>query len=340
MEQERKRKGTVLAKERVFSGIQPTGELHIGNYLGATRNWASLIDRYDCIYCIVDYHAMTIDYDVPSLQERIRNVALDNIACGLDPDKCTLFVQSDVPQVTELTWILSTVTPMGDLNRMTQYKEKSKQHEDNINAGLFTYPILQTADIIIYKATHVPVGEDQVQHVELAREIVRDFNRKYGDVFPEPVALLTEAKRILGLDGTSKMSKSLGNHIGLTETRESLSAKLMPAKTVESRKRRNDPGDPDICVPHSYHKYMPAGDDIALIEKQCRAGEIGCVEHKKMIIEAILSTLAPVRQKRTELQAKKGYVEDVLAAGAQRCRKIADETMADVRKACGISKKG
>ncbi len=206
-------------KERIFSGIQPSGDLHIGNYLGAIKNWVSLTEKYDCIYCVVDYHAITIKYDIKLIQQRIWNAIFDNIACGIDPEKSLLFIQSQVPEHTELAWILSSVTSMGDLERMTQYKEKSKQHKDNINAGLFSYPVLQTADIILYKASKVPIGEDQIQHVELAREIVRGFNNRYGKVFPEPKELLSNAPRIYGLDGKAKMSKSMNNYIALNETR-------------------------------------------------------------------------------------------------------------------------
>lgn len=325
-------------QQSVFSGIQPTGDIHIGNYLGAIKNWVSLLDEYECIFCIVDYHAMTIEYDKARMQDNIRSAVLDNVACGLDPEKCTIFVQSDVPEVTELTWILNTVTPMGDLSRMTQFKEKSKQHEQNINAGLFTYPVLQTADIILYKASWVPVGEDQVQHIELAREIVRDFNRRYGDVFPEPQALLTQARRVMGIDGKAKMSKSLNNTLSLNESFDSLKKKIMGAITDEDRKRRHDPGNPDICNIMRYHEFFPGKDDLEKIDRECRAAAIGCVDHKKMVIDRIWEFMEPVRQKRAELAATEGYVEDVIREGAKHARGIAQATMAEVREACGLRK--
>jgi len=323
---------------RVFSGIQPSGEIHLGNYLGAIQNWVSLIDKNECLYCVVDYHAMTIEYKIETMPVFINNAILDSIALGLDPDKCTLFVQSDVPEVTELTWILNTVTPMGDLNRMTQFKEKSTQHEQNINAGLFTYPILQTSDIILYKATGVPVGEDQVQHIELAREIVRNFNRRYGNVFPEPQSLLTQAKRIMGLDGKVKMSKSMNNYISLKETKESFTKKIMTAVTDENRKRRNDPGNPDICNIQRLHEFFPGNDDLKKIDRECRCAAIGCVDHKKMLIEQIWEFLDLFQQKRESLASQKDYVNDVIGDGAKRARKIARATMAEVRLACGLRK--
>ena len=204
-------------KKRLFSGIQPSGDVHVGNYLGAIKNWVRMVDQYDCVFCIVDYHAITIEYDPQEMQKRILNAAAVNIAAGLDPNRCTIFVQSYVPEHTELAWILNTITPIGHLERMTQFKDKSKQHRENINAGLFTYPVLQAADIMLYKGEAVPIGEDQVQHIELAREIARKFNLRYGETFPEPLEILSEAPRIMGLDGKTKMSKSLGNYISLEE---------------------------------------------------------------------------------------------------------------------------
>ncbi len=326
-------------QKRVFSGIQPTGDIHIGNYLGAIQNWVSLLDKHECIYCIVDYHAMTIDYKTESMASNIRNALLDSISLGLDPEKCILFVQSDVPEVTELTWILNTVTPMGDLSRMTQFKEKSVRNQENVNAGLFTYPVLQTADIILYKATHVPVGEDQVQHIELAREIVRDYNRRYGDVFPEPQALLTEAKRIIGLNGKDKMSKSLNNYISLNETQKSLNQKVMSAVTDENRKRRHDPGNPDICNVMRWHEFFPGNDNLQAIDKGCRDASIGCVEHKRMVIERLWEFLDLFQQTRNNLANQPDYVEDVLATGASRAREIARNVIAEVRQSCGLRSK-
>lgn len=242
--------------ETVFSGIQPSGELHLGNYLGAVRNWVALQDEYRCFFCIVNYHAMTQDYDPALLPRRTLEMATDLIACGIDPEHSVLFVQSSVPEHTELCWILNTVTPFGDLGRMTQFKDKAEKQADNINAGLFNYPILQTADIIIYKARLVPVGVDQVQHIELAREIVRRFNARWGDYFPEPQALLSSTPKILGLDGQAKMSKSIGNTIALGEDDDSIRKKLATAATDPARVRRKDPGNPDVCNIHTLHTFF------------------------------------------------------------------------------------
>lgn len=268
-------------KKRLFSGIQPSGEVHIGNYLGAIKNWVGMIDRYDCIFCIVDYHAITVEYDPKEMQNRIINAAAVNIAAGLDPNKCILFVQSHVPEHTELAWILNTVTPMGHLERMTQFKDKAKQHRDNINAGLFTYPVLQAADILVYKAEAVPIGEDQVQHIELAREIARKFNSRYGEIFPDPKEILSDAPRIMGIDGKTKMSKSRDNYISLVESSESIWKKLSTAVTDENRKRRTDPGNPEICNLFTLHKHYSSIEQIERINRECRTAEIGCVECKK-----------------------------------------------------------
>jgi tryptophanyl-tRNA synthetase len=204
-----------ISRETIFSGIQPSGELHLGNYLGAVRNWVALQDNYRCFFCVVDYHAITQPFEPAEMPRRVRDMAADLLACGIDPAKSTLFVQSAVPEHTELAWAISAVTPFGELGRMTQFKEKSAKDPDNINAGIFTYPVLQAADILIYGATRVPVGEDQRQHLELAREIVRKWNARFGQTFPEPEALYSSTPKILGLDGQAKMSKSLGNTISL-----------------------------------------------------------------------------------------------------------------------------
>ena len=298
--------------KRLFSGIQPSGDIHIGNYLGAIRNWARLLDNYECIFCIVDYHAMTIEYDPELMAQRIMDAAVNNIAAGLDPERCILFVQSYVPEHTELAWIFNTVTPMGELERMTQFKEKSKQHTKNINAGLFTYPVLQSADILLYKAEAVPVGEDQVQHIELSREVARKFNGRFGEFFPEPLALLSEAPRIMGLDGKSKMSKSLGNTISLMDSPDVIGKKLATAVTDEDRKRRKDPGNPDICNLFTMHKSLSTQQQVDWVSNGCRTAEIGCVECKKVLAENMLETLTPIQDKNRELQKDPDYVRDVL----------------------------
>lgn len=326
-------------KIRVFSGIQPSGELHIGNYLGAISNWVKFLDDYDCFFCIVDHHATTIAYEPREMPERIFDAAVANIAAGLDPARCTLFVQSEVPEHTELAWMFSTVAKFGDLFRMTQFKEKSRQNEENVNVGLFTYPVLQAADILLYKASAVPVGEDQVQHIELAREIAREFNTRYGEVFPECQAYLSGAKRILGIDGENKMSKSIGNTIGILETPESIWRKLAPAKTDERRKRREDSGVPDDCnIYLSYHRYFSQPDDLAWVQEGCTRATIGCLECKKKLLENMEKVLGPIRAKAEDLINRPAYVQKVLTEGARKAKFIAAGVMAEARSAMGLSR--
>ncbi len=326
-------------KKRLFSGIQPTGEVHIGNYLGAIKNWTRLLDKYDCIFSIVDYHAITIDHNPKGMAQKILEVATVDIAAGLDPQRCTLFVQSQVPEHTELAWILNTVTPIGHLERMTQFKDKSRQHRENVNAGLFTYPVLQAADILLYKAEVVPVGEDQVQHLELSREIVRKFNRQYGDIFPEPKELLSDAPRVMGLDAENKMSKSMNNYIGLTESPEVIWKKLSVAVTDPARKKRTDPGTPGICNIYHLHKHFSSDKELKWAAEGCSTAGIGCLECKKVLADNIIQELAPIREKARELTENPGYVQDVLRQGAERCREIAHETMKEVRLGMGLELK-
>lgn len=322
---------------KLFSGIQPSGEIHIGNYCGAIRNWVRLMDQYDCIFCIVDYHALTAPYEIPEIKRRIFDAARVNIACGIDPARAILFVQSHVPEHTELAWVFNTVTPMGDLARMTQFKEKSRQNEENVNAGLFTYPVLQAADILLYKAVAVPVGEDQIQHIELTREIARKFNARFGDLFPEPAQLVPkDGARIMGLDGKSKMSKSLNNYIGVLETSEQIWKKLAPALTDENRKRRNDPGNPDICNIYSLHKAFSDIETVEEVNRECRVAGIGCVDCKKRLHQSMMATLEPIQEKAAALAQKPDQVSDALADGARRAGAIAESTMSDVRLAAGI----
>jgi len=325
---------------RVFSGIQPTGELHIGNYLGAISNWVNFLDENECFFCIVDHHASTIAYDPEEMPKRVFDAAVANIAAGLDPDRCTLFVQSEVPEHTELTWMFSTVTAFGDLARMTQFKQKSRQNEENVNVGLFTYPVLQAADILLYKASAVPVGEDQVQHIELAREIARGFNTRYGEVFPECRAALTEAKRIMGLDGENKMSKSIGNTIGILEPPESIWKKLGPAKTDERRKRRTDPGVPEDCnIYMSFHRYFSPKPDLDRIRKDCATAGIGCLECKKILMANMEKRLSPVRKKAEDLRAHPETVHAALDRGAARAREVAGEVIREARAAMGLKRR-
>lgn len=323
---------------RIFSGIQPSGELHIGNWLGAVQNWVRLQETYECIICVVDLHAITGKYDAASLTQRTRDMAVGLLAAGIDPKRATLFVQSHVPEHTELQWLLNTVTPIGELERMTQFKDKSSRFE-SVPAGVLNYPVLMAADILLYRADLVPVGEDQVQHLELTREICRKWNAQFGggeDYFPEPQPMLTEAKRIMGLDGQAKMSKSLGNTIGILDPPEEVWAKLRPAKTDPARVTRKDPGNPDVCNIFSLHKHFSPVATQELVVENCRGAKWGCIECKQVLADNLNAALAPIRARAAELKAHPETVTEILADGAHRARRIAGETMREVRARMGL----
>lgn len=326
-------------RETIFSGIQPSGELHLGNYLGAIRNWVALQDSYRCFYSIVDYHSITQPFEAVTMRKRVRDMAADLIACGIDPNRSALFVQSAVREHTELAWVLASVTGHGELERMTQFKDKSAKNPDNINAGLFTYPVLQAADILVYRATKVPVGEDQRQHLELAREIVRRWNARFGETFPEPEALYSSTPKILGLDGQAKMSKSLGNTISLREDDPQVWDKLRTAATDPARIRRADPGDPDKCNIFTLHKFFSSEERQSAVRQGCTTAGIGCIECKKWLLEGVKADLDRIRARRAELLASPTAIDDILAEGARRAREVAQATMADVRDRLGIEPK-
>jgi tryptophanyl-tRNA synthetase len=322
--------------DTVFSGIQPSGELHLGNYLGAVQNWVALQEKYRCFFCIVDYHAITQPYEPAELSRRTLEMARDLLACGIDPGKATLFVQSHVSAHTELAWILSTVAMFGELSRMTQFKDKSAKQDDNINAGLFTYPVLQTADIVLYRAKLVPVGQDQVQHLELAREITRRFNARWGETFPEPQPLLTSTPKILGLDGQGKMSKSMGNTITLSEPEADIRKKLATAATDPKRVRRKDPGNPDDCNVYTIHKFFSGDADLAWVREGCTTAGIGCLDCKGKLADNLMTNLAPIRKRRAELEANPGQVESALREGGVRACEVAEATLEDVKEKIGL----
>lgn len=326
---------TATTRARVFSGIQPSGELHIGNYLGAVRTWRQQIDegREDTMFCIVDAHAITVPYEAKELRQRIDGFAIDLIACGVDPEKTILFVQSDVREHTELAWYLSSVTPMGDLHRMTQFKEKG-EGKDFVSSALFTYPVLMSADILLYKATVVPVGEDQIQHLELARETARRFNHRFGEVFPEPKPRLSNTPRIMGLDGDSKMSKSKGNTISLFEPEESFWGKLRTAFTDPQRLKRSDPGRPEICNIFTMHKAVSPKETQDEVVSNCTGATWGCVDCKKVLHENFNRELIPLRKKREALSLP--LVREAFGDGAAKARRIAQTTMKEVREQMGL----
>jgi len=322
---------------RVFSGIQPSGELHIGNYLGAVRNWVALQSEHECIFSIVDLHAITQPYETGELAGRTMDMAVGLLAAGIDPERSTLFVQSHVPEHTELAWYLGSVTPLGELERMTQFKDKSAR-EETVPAGLLNYPILMAADVLLYRADRVPVGEDQLQHLELAREIARRWNARFGEnFFPEPQPMLSTARRIVGLDGSAKMSKSLGNTIGILDSPEVIWGKLRPAMTDPARKTRKDPGNPDICNIYHIHKHFSSPAECDHVAHMCRTAGWGCLDCKRLLADNMIAALAPVRERALALKADPARVREILAAGAARCRALAAGTLERVRETMGFA---
>ena len=322
-------------KKRIFSGMQPSGEAHLGNYLGALRRWVSMQEEYECIWCIVDDHAITAGGDPKEMPSQVFDLAVSFLAVGLDPEKAIIFVQSDVHEHTELAWLFNAVTPVGDLERMTQFKDKSQRFE-SVPAGILNYPILQAADILAYKADGVPVGEDQRQHLELTREIARKFNAAYGDTFPEPAALIGKAGKILGLDGDAKMSKSLGNTVGILAEPDEVWDRVRTAVTDPQRVRRDDPGRPEVCNVFTLHGFFTDDETRADIDTQCRAGTIGCVDCKKILSENIAADFAPYRERAAHFRANPHQVREVLDAGAEKARAIASATLDEVRERMGL----
>jgi tryptophanyl-tRNA synthetase len=325
---------TPVPKPRIFSGIQPSGVPHIGNDLGAIRNYVKLQFEYEAIYCIVDYHALTSLHDADRLRRQTREMAAGLLALGLDPERCTLFVQSHRPEHTELAWLLMTVTPVSWLERTPTYKEKKANQPDDINHGLLTYPVLQAADIVIYKASMVPVGKDQAAHLELSREIVRAFNHRYGDTFPEPQAVFTESPIVLGTDGVRKMSKSIGNTIDIFAPEDVIRKQVMSMVTDTKRILRTDPGRPEVCNVCQTHPSF--GDDFEEIWQGERTARTGCVDTKKLLLERILAHYAEARERYAELMADPARIDRILADGAERIRPIAQATMDEVHEKMGL----
>ncbi len=321
-------------RPRIFSGIQPSGAPHLGNDLGAIRNYVRLQDEYEAIYCIVDFHALTSTHDPDVLRQRTREMAAALLALGLDPGRCTLFVQSHRPEVTELAWLLMTVTPVSWLERTPTYKEKREQQPDDVNHGLLTYPVLQAADIVIYKAALVPVGKDQAAHLELSREIVRRFNHHYGQTFPEPQAVFTEAPVVLGTDGVRKMSKSLGNTIEILAPADVIRRQVMSMVTDTERIYRSQPGRPEVCNVCQLHRFF--GDDYEEIWEGERTARTGCADTKMLLAERIVRHYAPARERYEELMAHPREVEGILEAGADRVAPIARATIDEVHAKMGL----
>jgi tryptophanyl-tRNA synthetase len=322
-------------RKRILSGMQPTGELHLGNYLGALANWARLQDDYDCFFCVVDQHAITVDHDPKALPGRVFDMAVSYLAGGIDPNRATIFVQSAVPEHTELAWYLNAVTQYGELTRMTQFKDKSEGAD--ATSALFTYPVLMAADILIYKATHVPVGEDQTQHLELARNVAHRFNTKFKKgYFPLPEGLYSNTPRIMGLDGLRKMSKSLGNHIAMLEEPKPLWKKLAGAYTDPQRTTQDEPGRPEICNIYKMHTALTDAARLPVLADNCRTASAGCGHCKKELEGSLNATLGPMRERAKELRATPDRVHEILREGARKARAVAQETLREVRSLMGI----
>ncbi|MBW1969852.1 MAG: tryptophan--tRNA ligase [Deltaproteobacteria bacterium] len=325
-------------KKRILSGMRPTGPLHLGNLHGALANWVEMQETYDCFFFIADWHALTSDYEgTGRISEYVRKMIVDWLSAGLSPEKSTLFVQSHVKEHAELFLILSMITPVPWLERNPTYKDQITQlsNKDLSTFGFLGYPVLQAADIIMYKAYGVPVGVDQVPHVEITREIARRFNYFYGDIFPEPESLLTDTSKILGLD-RRKMSKSYNNAIFLSDSPDEITAKVAKMLTDIQRARKSDPGNPDVCNVFEFHKLYSDGQTIERINRECRNAEIGCVDCKQIMAQNLTKALEPLREKRKYYEAHPGLVDDIIADGCEKARRVAKQTMAEVRGAIKI----
>lgn len=332
MTSEKKNKG------RVFSGARPTGRQHLGNYLGAIKNYVALQDEFEeTIYCIVDIHALTTVETTRNLKQNTYEMALDWLAAGLRPEDSIIFVQSHVPEVVELSTFFSMVTPLGKLTDLPTFKDKIRQQPHNVNYGLVGYPVLMAADIALYKAVAVPVGIDQAPHIEFTREVVRSFNYRYDTkILVEPQMKATQIPKVIGIDGENKMSKSLNNHIELAATPEETQKRVMQMVTDPQRARRSDPGNPDVCNVFTMHKIFSPEEDVKMIDTECRQAGIGCVDCKKKFAQNLNQHLAPFRDRRAELGQNPNHVWDVLEEGGQRARKIAKETITEVKDAIGL----
>ena len=326
-----------MKKGTILSGMRPTGALHLGNYFGALENWVKLQEEYDCYFTVVDWHALTTGYeDTSDIKRNINDIVIDWISAGLDPEKCTIFLQSDVKEHAELHLLFSMITPLSWLLRCPTYKDQINQMKDkNITTyGFLGYPCLQAADILVYKANVVPVGEDQLPHLELTREICRRFNFIYGETFPEPQPKLTKAKVLPGLDGR-KMSKSYGNTIALSDSPDDVVKKVMTMTTDPARIRKDDPGHPEVCAVFAFHKVFNEAE-VPEIEEQCRGGKIGCVACKRNLANKMAEYMSPIYTRRQDLLKNPGIVKEILVHGAENARKVAQKTMEDVRKAMKI----
>jgi tryptophanyl-tRNA synthetase len=328
-----------LPRSRVFSGVQPSGLPHVGNYLGAFRSYIAMQEQHDAIYCIVDYHALTSTHDGELIRRNTQEMALGLLALGLDPERAVLFRQSDRPEHTELCWLLSTVVPVTWVERTPSFKEKRRTQPEDVNQGLLTYPVLQTADIAIYHARYVPVGKDQAAHLELAREILRAWNARYGEYFVEPEAVFSDSPVVRGTDGTNKMSKSLGNVIDIFAEPEVIHRQVMSMVTDTERIRRTDPGRPAVCNVCQLHRFFSPADYEAIWDGE-RTARTGCVDTKRLLSERIVAYFAEARERRRTLLERPGYVEEILRSGAERLAPMARETLAVCHDRMGLGRIG
>lgn len=324
-------------RPRVFSGIRPTGRLHLGNYFGAIKSWLKLQEEADCIFAVVDYHGITTPFNPKEIEKEKYQVVLDYLAAGIDPKKSTLIIQSQVPEHTELAWILGTITPTSWLMRIPTYKEKIALHPEYVNLGLLSYPVLMAADILIYKTNLVPVGEDQLPHIELTGEIAKRFNKMFGQTFPLPKPVLSAGPRVMSLtDPTRKMSKTGGEGIALSDSPTQIWRKLKVAVTDPARKRRTDPGNPDVCNIFSLHKLLSKPEEIKKINSACRKAQIGCLDCKKILADNIDREFKDFRERRKIFESDSEKVKDILTQGANKARALAYETMVEVKKKMGL----
>jgi len=327
-----------MSKERVLSGMQASGKLHLGNLVGALRNWVQLQDNYDCYYFVADWHALTTGYSDPStIKDSTKDILMNFLAAGLDPEKCTIFIQSRIPLHAELHLLLSMITPLSWLERVPTYKEKQQELKDRdlSTYGFLGYPLLQTADIIIYRAKYVPVGIDQVPHLEISREIARRFNYLYKEIFPEPEALLTEFPKVVGVDGR-KMSKSYENAIYLSDSPKEVEQKILTMVTDPARVKRTDAGNPDLSPVYQLHKIFSSKEEIEEVAKGCVTAGIGCIDCKKILVKNIFKVMEPIWEKRNELLNNPDLLYDIANKGTEKANKTAEETMNLVREAMGL----
>ncbi len=327
-----------IENKRIVSGMRPTGKLHLGHYHGVLENWLNLQENNECFFFVADWHSLTTEYENPGvIRESSRDILIDWLAAGLDPDRATIFIQSRVPEHAELHLLLSMITPISWLERVPSYKEMKNELKDKdlSTYGFLGYPLLQTADVAIYQANVVPVGQDQLAHLELSREVLRRFNHLYGETFVEPQSLLTQAPKLLGTDGR-KMSKSYGNAISLSEDLAAVEKKVLTMMTDPARKRRTDPGNPEVCPVYDYHKIYTSPEEVLKIDQDCRSAAIGCIDCKKVFLKNLIPFLKEHQERRKKFEETPQLLDEIVEAGVAKARKVAQENLALVYKRMGL----